>query len=314
MALIVSEPQTQKLIDMPTAVKLVDQMFRDRAAGKVRGVPRRRLKSSARQLNMMAAWQGDWDLLCLRAYAGASNTVTLYNGRTGQIQAIINMGYLSSLRTGAATGVAAKYLAPSHAKTLGIIGPGWQATFQVEAVMNTCPIERVVVFGRTPKRRKDFVRQMSKSIKKAEWREAGTVEEAEAESDILVVSTDSTTPVANGVNLKDEVLVATIGANQATKHEISNSLIRQMSLIVTDDVPTAKTDSGDLIASCEFGITRWDSVVPLEKIVAGGGPQPRPKKILFQSNGIADEDLAVAHYVFDQAKRKKIKMRQITEI
>ncbi|HUK39798.1 MAG TPA: hypothetical protein VLX11_02100, partial [Candidatus Acidoferrales bacterium] len=217
------------------------------------------------------------------------------------------------LRTGAATGVAAKYLAPSHGKTLGIIGPGWQATFQVEAVMNACPIERVVVFGRTPKRRKDFVRQMSKSIK-AEWREAASVEEAEAESDILVISTDSTTPVANGVNLKDEVLVATIGANQATKHEISNSLIRQMSLIVTDDVPTAKTDSGDLIASCEFGITRWDSVVPLEKIVAGGGPQPRPKKILFQSNGIADEDLAVAHYVLEQAKRKKIKMRKITEI
>ena len=64
-------------------------------------------------------------------------------------------------------------------------------------------------------------------------------------SRILVVSTDSTTPVANGVNYKDEVLVATIGANQATKHEISNSLIRQMSLIVTDDVPTAKGDSGD---------------------------------------------------------------------
>jgi ornithine cyclodeaminase/alanine dehydrogenase-like protein (mu-crystallin family) len=87
-----------------------------------------------------------------------------------------------------------------------------------------------------------------------------------------------------------------------------------MSLIVTDDVPTAKGDSGDLIASCEFGITRWDSVVPLEKIVAGGGPQPRPKKILFQSNGIADEDLAVARYVLEQAKRKKIKMRQIAEI
>jgi ornithine cyclodeaminase/alanine dehydrogenase-like protein (mu-crystallin family) len=54
--------------------------------------------------------------------------------------------------------------------------------------------------------------------------------------------------------------------------------------------------------------------VPLEKIVAGGGPQPRPKKILFQSNGIADEDLAVARYVLEQAKRKKIKMRRITEI
>jgi ornithine cyclodeaminase/alanine dehydrogenase-like protein (mu-crystallin family) len=120
--------------------------------------------------------------------------------------------------------------------------------------------------------------------------------------------------VVNGTNLKDEVLVVSMGANQAVKHEISNNLIRQMSLIATDDVPTAKIDSGDLIASCEFGITRWDSIVPLEKIVAGGGPQPRPKKILFQSNGIADEDLAVGRYVLEQAKRKKLRMRRVTEI
>jgi ornithine cyclodeaminase/alanine dehydrogenase-like protein (mu-crystallin family) len=262
---------------------------------------------------MMAAWHADSDLICLRAYAGASNTVTLYNGKTGQIIAIINMGYLSSLRTGAATGVAATYLAPANAKTLGIVGPGWQATFQLEAIAAARKIERVVVFGRTPKRRKEFIRQMQKSVK-AEWREAATVEEAEAESDILVVSTDSNTPVVNGNSLKDEVLVASIGANQSTKHEVSNNLIRQMSLIATDDVPTAKIDSGDLNASCEFGITRWDSIVPLERIVAGGGPQPRPKKILFQSNGIADEDLAVARYVLDQAKRKKLKTRQVPEI
>jgi len=313
MALIISEPHTRKVIDMPTALKVVDKMFRDRAAGKVSSLPRRRLKGSARQLNMMAAWHSESDLICLRAYAGASNTVTMYNGHTGQIQAIIDMGYLSSLRTGAASGVAAKYLAPNQARTLGIVGPGWQARFQVEAIMNACPLQRVVVFGRTPKRRKEFIRQMSKIVK-AEWKEASSVEEVEGESDILVVSTDSATPVANGVNLKDEVLIASIGANQSTKHEISNSLIRQMSLIVTDDVPSAKGDSGDLLAACEFGITRWDSIVPLEKIVAGGVPQPRPKKILFQSNGIADEDLAVGRYVLEQAKRKKFKMRRVPEI
>jgi ornithine cyclodeaminase/alanine dehydrogenase-like protein (mu-crystallin family) len=313
MALIISEAQTRKLIDMPKALKLLDKIFRDRAAGKVRSVPRRRLKGSAKQLNMMAAWESNSDSICLRAYAGGSNTTTFYNGRTGQIEAIIDMSYLSSLRTGAATGVAATYLAPADARTLGIVGPGWQATFQVEAVANACPIERIVVFGRTPKRRKEFIRQIQKSVK-AEWREATSVEEVESQADILVVSTDSVTPVVNGTNLKDEVLIASIGANSATKHEISNNLIRQMSLIVTDDVPTAKGDSGDLIASCEFGITRWDSIVPLERIVAGGGPQPRPKKILFQSNGIADEDLAVGRYVFEQAKRKKLALRKINEI
>jgi ornithine cyclodeaminase len=262
---------------------------------------------------MMAAWHQDMDLICLRAYAAAANTITLYHGRSGQIQAIINMGYLSSLRTGAATGVAAKYLAPPNSKTLGVIGPGWQATFQVEAVANTCPIERIVVWGRTPKRCKDFIKQMSKIVK-ADWREANSVSEAEAESDVLVVSTDATTPVAHGAHLKEEVLVASIGANASVKHEITNDLIRHMNYIVTDDLPTARIDSGDLIAACEFGILRWDSIVPLDSVVGHGAPKPRPKRILFQSNGIADEDLAVGKYVLDQAKRKKLKLRNVTEI
>ena len=313
MALIVSEPQSRKLIDMPMALKAVEAIFRDRAGGKVRSVPRRRLKGSQKQLNMMAAWQESWDLICVRAYAGASNTITLYNGRTGQIQAIINMGYLSSLRTGAATGVATKYLAPSNTKTLGVIGPGWQATFQVEAVANACPIESVVVFGRTPKRRKEFIRQMSKVVK-ADWKEVDSLDEVEAVSDILVVSTDSSSPVAQGTNLKEEVLVASIGANQAVKHEVSTTLIRKMDFIVTDDLPTAKGDSGDLIAACQSRIARWEDIVPLEKIVADGAPQPRPKRILFQSNGVADEDLAVGRYVLEQAKRKKVKLKGVAEI
>jgi ornithine cyclodeaminase len=313
MALIISEPQTRKLIDMPRAIDLVEKIFRDRATGKTRSVPRRRLRGSDKQLNMMAAWHQDMDLLCLRSYAAAANTITLYSGRTGQIQAIVNMGFLSSLRTGAATGVAAKYLAPTNAKTLGVIGPGWQATFQVEAVAHALPLERVIVWGRTPKRRKDFIKQMSKIVK-ADWREAASVSEAEAESDVLVVSTDATTPVAHGAHLKEEVLVASIGANSAVKHEISNDLIRHMNYIVTDDLPTARGDSGDLIAACEFGILRWDGIVPLESVVGHGAPSPRPKRILFQSNGIADEDLAVGKYVLDQAKRKKLKVRRVNEI
>jgi len=313
MALIIGEPQTRKLIDMAQAVKLVDKMFSDRAAGKMRSVPRRRLKGSSKQLNMMAAWHQDPDLICLRSYAADANTITLYHGGRGGIQAIINMGFLSSLRTGAATGVAAKYLAPANSKVLGIIGPGWQATFQVEAVAETCAIEKIVVWGRTPKRRKDFIKQMSKVVK-ADWQEVDTVDEAESLSDILVVSTDSTTPVATGSSLKDEVLVASIGANATVKHEVSQNLIRRMDFIVTDDIAAAKADSGDLVEACQSRIARWEDIVPLEKIVADGVPQPRPKRIFFQSNGIADEDLAVGKYVLDQAKRKKMKLRSVTEI
>jgi len=119
---------------------------------------------------------------------------------------------------------------------------------------------------------------------------------------------------SQGANLKNEVLVASIGANQITKHEVSTDLIRRMDLIVTDDLPTAQGDSGDLIAACAAGATDWGKVLPLEKIATAGAPSPRPGRILFQSNGIADEDLAVGFYVLQQAKRKKMKVRKVTEI
>ncbi|MGH7770682.1 MAG: ornithine cyclodeaminase family protein [Candidatus Binatia bacterium] len=313
MALIINEKDTRKLIDMPKALKVVEKTFQDRAAGKVQIMPRRRLKSSQRQLNVMAAWQADRDLLCLRAYAGAANTITLYNGRTGEIQAVLNAAYLSSLRTGAASGVAAKYLAPSNADVLGVIGPGWQATFQVEAIVQSCPVRQVQVYGRNPKKTKEFVRQMGKELS-VEMKESMSLGEIEAESDILVLATDSSTPITDGSGIKDEVLVITMGANQPVKHEVSGELIRRMDLVVTDDLSTAQIDSGDLIAACEAGIVRWEDVVPLEKIVAAGRPVPRPKRILFQSNGIPDEDLAVGVYVLDQVRRKKARARNVSEI
>jgi ornithine cyclodeaminase len=303
MALIVSEEQTRKLIDMPRALTVVEKIFHDRAAGKVRSVPRRRLKSSRKRLNMMAAWHADSDLLCLRAYAGGANT----------IQAVLNAGYLSSLRTGAASGVAAKYLAPPRTEVLGLIGPGWQATFQVEAIMHTCPIRQVLVYGRNSKKRVKFIKQMVRTVP-ARFSECSSVEELQEKSDILVLATDSTSPLIDGNRLKDKVLIITMGANQPVKHEVSLDLIRRMDLVVTDDLPTARSDSGDLIAACEAGILRWEDIVPLERIVADGRLGNRPTKILFQSNGIPDEDLAVGRYVLNQVRRKKVRARSVPEI
>lgn len=313
MAIVISERETRRLIDMPHALKVVEKVFHDRAEAKVRSLPRRRIKGSEKQLNIMAAWHSDCDLLCLRAYAGASNTITFFNGHTGKIHAVLNAAYLSSLRTGAASGVAAKYLAPPRTKVLGLIGPGWQATFQVEAIAQSSPIRQILLFGRDPKKRKAFIREMGQKVS-LEWNQASSVEEIEEASDIVVLATDSTSPLSDGNRIKDDVLIITMGANQPVKHEVSGELIRRMDLVVTDDLPTAQIDSGDLIDACASGVLRWDDVVPLERIVAGGRRDARPKRILFQSNGIADEDLAVGRYVFDQVRRNKVKVRKISEI
>jgi ornithine cyclodeaminase len=314
MALLIGEQTTRRLIGMETAISVVEGIFQDRAAGMMRSLPRRRLKSSARQLNVMASWHEASDLLCLRAYIGGANTISLYNGRTGALQAVLNASYLSSLRTGAASGVAAKYLAPPNARVLGLIGPGWQATFQVEALAQVCRLEKILVFGRNPARKKAFMRAMKKIVS-VPFQEAASVEEIEQESDVLVVATDSAAPIVTGrAGFRPEMLLITMGANQAVKHEVAAAALRLMDLVVTDDLPTAQGDSGDLIEACRSGVLRWEDVQPLDKIVGAKGFTRRPARILFQSNGIADEDLAVGRAVWERARRKKTSLRKVREI
>ena len=314
MALIISEQVTRKLIDMPRALAVVEKIFRDRAANKVRSLPRYRLRGNQKGLNMMAAWHADWNLFCLRFYmGGTTNAITLYSGRTGQFLALLNASYLAGLRTGATSGIAAKYLASPRARVLGVIGPGWQATFQAEAIGLSAPVQTVLVYGRNQVRRRRFIRKMQRKIN-ADLKEAISLSEIEAQSDIIVLATDSTVPILDGGLLKDEALVISIGANQVVKHEVSSDLIRRMDLIVTDDLPTAQNDSGDLIAAHEAGILHWDDVVLLDRIVAGGKINHRPKRTLFQSNGIADDALAVGHYVLNKVRRKRVKVRKVSEI
>jgi ornithine cyclodeaminase len=314
MALIISEQVTKKLIDMPQALAVVEKVFRDYAANRVRRLRRYRLKGKQKGLNIMAAWHADWDLFCMRYYTGKlTSSISLHSGRTGQFLALMNASYIAPLRTGATSGVAAKYLAPPRARVLGVIGPGRQATFQTEAIALSTPVQTVLVYGRNQARRKKFIREMQKTIR-AELKESSSLEEIEARSDIIVLSTISPVPILDGSHLKDEALVISIGANQVVKHEVSGSLIRLMDLIVTDDIPTAQNDAGDLISAHDEGILHWEEVVPLDRFVGGGKPDDRPKRILFQSNGVADDTLAVGHYVLGVIRRRRVKVRKIPEI
>ena len=179
--------------------------------------------------------------------------------------------------------------------------------------MLSAPVHTVLVYGRNAARRKRFISAMRRKIG-AEFKETSSLEEIEAQSDIIVLATLSKAPILEGNLLNDDVLVISIGANQAVKREVSNNLIRRMDLIVTDDVPTAQMDSGDLIAAHDAGIVDWEKVLPLDRVVVEHDPINRPRKILFQSNGIADDALAVSHYVLNAIRRKRVKVPSLSAI
>jgi len=313
MAFIIDEKTTKKLIDMPRALTLVEKVLRERAAGKVRRMPRNRLTGNGRSLNIMSGWHANWDLFCMRFYTGKTSSISLHSGRSGQFLALINASYLAPLRTGATSGVAAKYLAPAKPQALGVIGTGLQAAFQVEAIVLSTPVQTVLVYGRNQKRRKRFISTMRRKVR-VEFVEAASLENIEAQSDIIVLATLSKAPILDGNFLKDDVLVISIGANQVVKREVSNNLIRRMDLIITDDGPTAQIDGGDLIAAHDAGIVDWEKVLPLDRVVVEHDPINRPRKILFQSNGITDDALAVSHYVLNAVRRKRVKVTSLSAI
>lgn len=242
-------------------------------------------------LAVMAAADKERGLACVKTYAatseGASFVVVLFEG--GETRAVIEADMLGQLRTGAASAVAAKYLARPGARTLGIIGCGWQARSQVACIRDAVPgIERVVAYCRTEETLAAFCREVGA--------EAAESHREPAACDVVVTITTSRDPVLRGEWLQPGALVCAAGANRPRARELDNAVLEQAAFVCCDSVADAKIESGDLIEPVEQGVLDWLEVHELQEVVAGElpGRQQDEDIILFKSNGLAAWDLAVA--------------------
>jgi alanine dehydrogenase len=228
--------------------------------------------------------------------------VPLFRSATGEMAALIEADALGQIRTGAATGVATKYLANANARTAGIIGTGYQARTQLEAVAGVRPLEKVRAFGRDPERRAKFCREMSVRIG-VEVEPVDSGEVAVRGADIVITATSATKIVLEGPWLSPGVHVNAIGANWAQKRELDDAAVNRADVIVVDSIEQGKMEAGDLILSFGNNSSRWDAVRELGGIVAGKTPgRTAANQItLFKSNGIATWDLAVAVRVYELA-------------
>src|SRR5207247_5688973 len=136
---------------------------------------------------------------------GTPFLVVLFSLGEARVEAVIEADKLGQLRTGAASGVAARHLAREGARTLGVIGCGWQARSQVACIREALPgIERVVAYCRTEERLREFCRETGA--------EAGESHSDPAGQDLVVTVTTSRDPVLRGEWLRDGTLVCAVGA------------------------------------------------------------------------------------------------------
>src|ERR1051325_3855817 len=214
---------------------------------------------------------------------------------------------MGQLRTGAASGVATKYLARENSCVAAIIGTGGQARTQLEAVAAVRKLESARVYGRDAAKREKFCTEMSPRLG-IPVSSSGSSGEAVRGADIVCTATTSSQPVVFGADLTPAVHINAIGANHAHKRELDDETVASADVIVVDSVEQSRQEAGDLIIAFKEDEICWTGVRKLSDVVAGrvSGRTSNAEITLFKSNGIASWDLAVAMKVYAAARKKKL--------
>jgi ornithine cyclodeaminase/alanine dehydrogenase-like protein (mu-crystallin family) len=256
----------------------------------------------------MSAVDGELGLAGLKSYTwlpgGTPFVVVLFDTRKAQLAAVIEADKLGQMRTGAASGVAAKYLAREGATNLGVIGCGWQARSQVACIREAVPtIERVVAWCRTPESLEAF-------CKDTDAEPAETPPDAGGQ-DVVVTVTTSRDPVLRGDWLRPGALVCAVGANDPKSRELDNAVIERAAFVCCDSREQSRLESGDLIEPIASGVLDWLEVHELQEVVAGEleGRQADNDIVLFKSNGLAAWDVAIGAVAVAKAKKQKVGKR-----
>lgn len=315
MTLYLTEQDVARLLTMQEAIEALHGAFARQAMGDVINQPRRRLHLPEGTYNYMAAADLGLDLFGIKTYASfrprTRFLVLLYSAHNGDLLAIIEADRLGQMRTGAASGVATRYLARQGGPLLaGIYGTGWQAQSQLEAVHAVRRLKRVTAYGRNPERRAEFCRLMSVRLG-VEVVAAARPQDAAEGQDLVITATTSKDPVLHGEWLKPGAHVNAMGGNMLIKREIDDETVRRSAILVVDSIEQAKQEAGDLLSPYERRLFRWEATAELSQIVGGvaSGRTDDEQITLFKSCGVALEDVAVAAVVYRKAVAEKAGVR-----
>ena len=170
MALFLNEQEVAQLLPMDECIEALERAFAHAGAGKVDNKPRSRIRMPGGFFHFMAAADGEQGVFGYKAYpsfagpGGAKMMMMLYDYETGQLLACMEAGRLGQIRTGAASGLATRYMARCAASTVAVIGSGFQARTQLEAVCAVRSIGEARVFSRRQERREDFAKRSSERL------------------------------------------------------------------------------------------------------------------------------------------------------
>jgi ornithine cyclodeaminase/alanine dehydrogenase len=313
--LVLSRREIERLLTPAEVMRALESAFRQYAEGSCRLLSRQGLALPADGLLVVMP------AALLPSHALGAKLVTVFTRnrerglptlyasyflldlQTGAPLALMEAGFLTGIRTGAASALAARFLARPDSRSLACFGAGVQAAFQLRCLATVLKLERVFVVGRTPERARAFAEAMAKELR-IPVMVAQSARKAVSDADLVITATTSPTPVFDGNDLGPGVHLDAVGAFRPETREVDTETVKRARVVV-DTYAGALAEAGDLLIPIQEGaITRDHVTAELAELVTGARPGrgSRDEITLFKSVGFALEDAATARLAYDAAR------------
>ncbi|BAW32054.1 MAG TPA: alanine dehydrogenase [Methanothermobacter sp.] len=315
--LLLRKSDIKNLIDMNDILKAVEKAFKEYALGKVQMPPKSYLFFPEGDFRIMPSYLEYSQVAGVKCVNSHPKNPKKYSLPT--VMAIIELidptdgfpltimdgTWITDMRTGAAGGISAKYLARPDSKKLGIIGAGRQARTQLMAIKNVLDIEEVTVYCRTPSAREKFAKETSKKYN-IDVKPAKTAREAVKGKDIIVTATPSTKPVIELEWTPPGVHICAIGADAPGKQELDPRILIEGRIFV--DSWEQASHSGEINVPLREGIiSKEDIKGTLGQVIIGEVPgrTSEDEITIFDSTGLSVQDMATASLIYERALKEK---------
>ena len=309
--LVVSEEACRELVGHAQAFEAVEAVFAAMARGEARNFPVVRealghadalygFKSGFDRAGAVLGLKsgGYWPGNAARGLTNHQSTVVLFDPDTGRPKALVAANHLTAMRTAAASAISIRYLARRDAKVLGMVGAGFQSTFQMKAALRQREFEKVVGWNPHPEmlsRLEAVAREEGVPFR------AVTLEELGAVADVIVTITSSFAPLLMRAHVRPGTHIACMGTDTRGKQEVEAALVADAD-IFTDEIAQA-TAIGECQHAFDAGLVTADAITPIGAVVSGDRPGRRNGEAvtLFDGTGVGLQDLAVASVACDLA-------------
>ncbi len=318
--LVLNSNDIESILVMRDVINLVEDAFREKGLKRVQMPPKVYIFFDRYEgdLRAMPAYFEGLDIAGVKIVNSHPMNPTRYglptvmaliyliDPRTGKPLCIMDGTLITGMRTGGAAGVATKYLGRRDSRVVGIVGAGFLARFHLDAFVNIMKVELVKIYDVVRSKAEQFAKRYS-SIYGIDINVVDEVREAVYGVDILATLTPSRKPIVMDEWVSEGMHINAMGADAPGKEELDPAILRRAKIVV-DDIEQA-IHSGEINVPISRGIIRKEDIYgELGEIVAGNKPgRTSDNEItIFDSTGLAIQDVIVAWHVYREAEKRGI--------